>query len=88
MGIEMTNIELLYIKYIWGASIKGQRYFVEIHLSRGVLVPINHENRGGHCNSKLGDSTTYVQYIVFAIVTFQLWLENLLYFASVLELWN
>ena len=29
-----------------GASIKGQRYFVEIYLLRGVLVPINRENRG------------------------------------------
>ena len=28
------------------AFIKGQRYFVEIHLSRGVLAPIYRENRG------------------------------------------
>ena len=26
--------------------MKGQRYFAEINLSRGVLVPINCENRG------------------------------------------
>ena len=29
-----------------GDSIKGQPYFAEIHLSRGVLVLINRENRG------------------------------------------
>ena len=27
-------------------SIKGQRYVMEIHLSQGVLVPINCENQG------------------------------------------
>ena len=45
----MTIIQLFYIKYIrggGGASIKGQRYFAEIHISRRVLVPINRENRG------------------------------------------
>ena len=46
MGLEMTNIQLFYILYIRGTSIKGQRYFAKIYLSREVLVPINHKNRG------------------------------------------
>ena len=40
----MTNIQLLIHRGV--ASIKGQRYFSEIYLSRGVRVPINRENRG------------------------------------------
>ena len=47
MGVEMTNIQLFYIQYMGGwAFIKRQRYFAEIHLSRGVLVLIKQENRG------------------------------------------
>ena len=47
IGLEMTNIQLFFIQYIGrGASVKGQRYFAEIHLSQGVLVPINRGNRG------------------------------------------
>ena len=29
-----------------GASIKGQRHFAEIHLSRGVLVPLTAKTKG------------------------------------------
>ena len=39
----MTNTHLI---HKGGASIKGQRYFAEIHLPRGVRVPIYRENRG------------------------------------------
>ena len=28
------------------ATTKRQRYFMEIHLSQGGLVPINYKNRG------------------------------------------
>ena len=48
MALKMTNIYLFYIN-TWGggrASIKRQRYFMEIYLSRGGLVPINYKNRG------------------------------------------
>ena len=46
MGLEMTNIQSFLRSIHRGAFIKGQRYFAEIHLSRGVLIPINRENRG------------------------------------------
>ena len=48
MGLKMTNIQffLHLVRRRGRASMKGQRYFAEIHLSRGVLVPINRENQG------------------------------------------
>ena len=38
MGLEMTNIHLI---HKWGGG-----FYKGVTLSRGVLVPINRENRG------------------------------------------